>query len=390
MTILAARTNETATFHAVELLKKANELRRAGKDIISLGVGEPDFTAAAPVVEAMQRAARDGLSAYSAPAGLPQLREAIAEFYGNQLGAPVDASRVIVTTGASGALLLAALALVNPGDEVLMPDPCYPPNRNFIGAAGGTTRLIPTTPATRYQLSATDVESHWGPSTRGVLIASPSNPTGTSIDHEALAQLIRVVRAHSGFVMMDEIYLSLSYEGTPRSALALDDDLIILNSFSKYFDMTGWRLGWMIVPPEMVAAVEKMAASLAICAPTLAQYGAVACFEADSLAIFEDRRRAFAARRDYILPELTGMGIRVPVVPDGAFYVYGDVSAHANDSYALSTDLLLNAQVAAVPGIDFGPTHARQMMRFAYTTGMERLEEAMHRMRHYLASRQGY
>ena len=390
MTILATRTNETVTFHAVELLKKANELKRTGKDIISLGVGEPDFTAAAPVVEAMQRAARDGLSAYSAPAGLPQLREAIAEFYGNQLGAPVDASRVIVTTGASGALLLAALALVNPGDEVLMPDPCYPPNRNFIGTAGGTTRLIPTTPAARYQLSAADIESHWGPSTRGVLIASPGNPTGTAIDRDALAHLIRMVRARSGFVMMDEIYLSLSYEGTPRSALALDDDLIILNSFSKYFDMTGWRLGWMIVPPDMVAAVEKMAASLAICAPTLAQYGAVACFEADSLAIFEERRRAFAARRDYILPELTGMGIRVPVVPDGAFYVYGDVSAHANDSYALSTDLLVNAHVAAVPGIDFGPAHARQMMRFAYTTGMERLEEAMHRMRHYLASRQGY
>ena len=390
MTALALRTNETVTFHVVELLKQAQELQRAGKDIISLGVGEPDFTAAGPVVEAMQRAARDGLSAYSAPAGLPQLREAIAEFYGNQLGAPIDASRVIVTTGASGALLLAALTLVNPGDEVLMPDPCYPPNRNFIGTAGGTTRLIPTTAAARYQLCAADVESNWGPATRGVLIASPSNPTGTSIDHDALADLLRVVRARAGFVMMDEIYLSLSYDGTPRSALTLDDEIIVLNSFSKYFDMTGWRLGWMIVPPDMVGAVEKMAASLAICAPTLAQYGAVACFEPDSLAIFEDRRRAFAARRDYIVPELTGMGIRVPVVPDGAFYVYGDVSAHATDSATLSAELLLKAHVAAVPGIDFGPAHARQMMRFAYTTGMERLEEAMHRMRQYLASRQGY
>ena len=257
---------------------------------------------------------------------------------------------------------------------------CYPPNRNFIGTAGGTTRLIPTSAAARYQLCAADVEANWGAATRGVLIASPSNPTGTSIDHDALTDLLRAVRARGGFVMMDEIYLSLSYDRAPRSALTLDDGIVVLNSFSKYFDMTGWRLGWMIVPPDMVGPVEKMAASLAICAPTLAQYGAVACFAPDSLAIYEDRRRAFAARRDYIVPELTGMGIRVPVVPDGAFYAYGDITAHA----------ALKAHVAAVPGIDFGPAHARQMMRFAYTTGMDRLEEAMHRMRHYLAARQGY
>ncbi|MEI6837036.1 MAG: pyridoxal phosphate-dependent aminotransferase [Alcaligenaceae bacterium] len=384
MTVLAARTADTVTFHAVELFKQASVLQRAGIDIISLGVGEPDFTAAPQVVQAMESAARSGKSGYSPPAGLPELREAIARFYFEQLGTNVDANRVIVTSGASGALLLAAMALINPGDEVLMPDPCYPPNRNFVGAAGGTTKLIPTTIANRFQLSDTDIEQHWGPATRGVLIASPSNPTGTSIPRDALTRLIKQVHARNGFVMMDEIYLSLSYDGTRQSALAIDDNLIILNSFSKYFNMTGWRLGWMIVPTHMVEPIEKMAASLAICAPTLAQHGAIACFKPEALALFEQRREAFRQRRDYLVPALKTLNIDVPVMPDGAFYVYGDISAHSSDSSAFSAALLEGARVAAVAGLDFGPAHAAHTMRFAYTTGLERLQEAIHRMKTFL------
>ncbi|MEN9590900.1 MAG: hypothetical protein RLZZ481_2686 [Pseudomonadota bacterium] len=384
MTVLAARTADTVTFHAVELFKQATALQRRGIDIISLGVGEPDFTAAPQVIQAMQLAAQSGKGGYSPPAGLPELREAIAGFYTKQLGAKVDPHRVIVTSGASGALLLAAMALVNPGDEVLMPDPCYPPNRNFVGAAGGTTKLIPTTIANRFQLSDTDIEQHWGPATRGVLIASPSNPTGTSIPRDALARLIKQVHARNGFVMMDEIYLSLSYDGVRQSALALDDNLIILNSFSKYFNMTGWRLGWMIVPTHMVEPIEKMAASLAICAPTLAQHGAIACFDPEALAIFEQRREAFRQRRDYLVPALKALNIDVPVAPDGAFYVYGDISAHSPDSGAFSAALLNGARVAAVAGLDFGPAHAANTMRFAYTTGLERLQEAIHRLKMFL------
>ena len=384
MTVLATRTADTVTFHAVELFKQATALQRSGIDIISLGVGEPDFTAAPQVIQAMQLAAQSGKSGYSPPAGLPELREAIAGFYAKQLGAEVDPNRVIVTSGASGALLLAAMALVNPGDEVLMPDPCYPPNRNFVGAAGGTTKLIPTTIANRFQLSDTDIEQHWGPATRGVLIASPSNPTGTSIPRDALTRLIQQVHARNGFVMMDEIYLSLSYDGTRQSALAIDDNLIILNSFSKYFNMTGWRLGWMIVPTHMVEPIEKMAASLAICAPTLAQHGAIACFTPDALALFEQRREAFRQRRDYLVPALKALNIDVPVTPDGAFYVYGDIAAHSSDSSAFSAALLNGARVAAVAGLDFGPAHAAHTMRFAYTTGLDRLHEAIHRMRVFL------
>lgn len=358
MTVLATRTRDTVTFHAVELFKEAFALQQAGIDIISLGIGEPDFTAAPQVLAAMERAAHRGLSGYSPPAGLPALREAIATFYGTRFGAPVDPSRVIVTSGASGALLLGALALVNPGDEILMPDPCYPANRNFISAAGGIPKLIPTTAETRFQLTPEHIDANWGPATRGVLIASPSNPTGTSIPRDVLTRLIRKVHARQGFVMMDEIYLALSYEGTPHSALAIDDNVIILNSFSKYFHMTGWRLGWMIVPQHMVAPIEKMAASLAICAPTLAQHGAIACFEPETMKIFEDRRAAFAQRRDFLVPALEEIGIAVPAKPDGAFYVYGDISAHSRDSSAFSSSILHGAHVAAVPGLDFGPAHA--------------------------------
>ena len=381
---LAARLQDTVPFYAVELFKEAVAMQANGINVISLGIGEPDFTAAPQVVDAMEQAAAHGRSGYSAPAGLQALREAIAEHYATHLGAQVDPSRVIVTSGASGALLLAALSLINPGDEVLMPDPSYPANRNFISAAGGISRLIPTTAQARYQLCADDIERHWRPATKGILIASPSNPTGTSIDHEALVPLLDAVRARGGFVMMDEIYLGLSYDQAPRSALALDDNLIILNSFSKYFHMTGWRLGWMIVPSRMVASVEKLAASLAICAPTLAQHGALACFEPETLKVFEQRKDAFRLRRDYLVPALESLGIRVPVKPDGAFYVFGDVSAHTGDSAHFSTELLHRAHVAAVPGIDFGFAHAKASMRFAYTTGLDKLEEAVDRMRRYL------
>ncbi len=381
---LAARTHDFLTFQVVELFKQAQALQAAGKDIISLGIGEPDFTAPPQVVEALQRAAQAGQSGYSAPAGLMPLREAIARFYHDQFGATINPRRVIVTAGASGALTLACAALVNTGGEVLMPDPSYPANSNFVLAAGGRPRLIPSSADKRFQLSAQDVADHWTDATQGVLVASPSNPTGTSIDHGELARLLAQVRARNGFAIVDEIYLGLSYEGQPRSALTLDDDIIVINSFSKYFHMTGWRLGWMIVPEDMVAPVEKIAASLAICAPTLAQHAALACFSADALRTFEHRREAFKQRRDYLLPEFERLGLKVPVKPDGAFYIYADISDLGTDSASFSQRLLLQAGIAAVPGLDFGPAHGHHTMRFSYATGLDRLEEAVARMDKWL------
>ena len=377
---LATRTQQVMPFYAVEVFKQANALKAQGRDVISLGIGEPDFTAPPQVVETLNRASHAGLSGYTPPAGLGALREAIALYYKEQFGAAVDPARVIVTSGASGALLLASMALINPGDEVLMPDPSYPANQNFILGAGGIPRLIPSTPEKRFQLTAEDIRRHWGPSTRGVLIASPSNPTGATIAVDDLKALIAEVRARDGFIIMDEIYLGLYYEDMPQSALVLDDDIVIINSFSKYFHMTGWRLGWMIVPPDMIAATDVLAASLAICAPSLAQHAALTCFEPDVLRIYENRRLSFKQRRDYLLPELERLGLHVPVKPDGAFYIYADIAALGLDSAVLSQRLLHEAGVAVVPGLDFGPAHGHHTLRFSYATGLDRLQEAVRRI----------
>jgi aspartate/methionine/tyrosine aminotransferase len=381
---LAHRTSQMATFHAMAIFKRTLALSAQGRDVISLGIGEPDFTAAPSVVAAMQHAADHGLGKYGPAAGLPELRQAIADFYGEQFGAPIQANRVIVTSGASGALQLACLALINPGQSVLMPDPSYPANSNFVMAAGGHTRLITTSAQNRFQPTPEDIDTHWDDNTGGILIASPSNPTGTSIEAEVLKKIIDKIRQRGGFTIVDEIYLGLVYGQAPRSALALADDVIIVNSFSKYFHMTGWRLGWLIVPAHMVDPIEKMASSLAICPPTLAQYGALACFEPDTLGLFEQRREAFKARRDFLVPALESMGLSVPAQPDGAFYVYADTTRLTDNSQTLVDALLEKANVALVPGIDFGPAHAASKVRLAYTIGLDRLEQAVDRMDKFL------
>lgn len=386
MVRLADRTQRTVPFYAVEVLKQAQALAAQGRDIISLGIGEPDFTAPARVLETLNRAADAGLSGYTAPVGIPALREAISHYYDTHFGARVDPSRILVTSGASGALLLATLALINPGDEVLMPDPSYPANQNFITAAGGTARLIPTDAEHRFQLRPEDIAAHWGPATRGVLIASPSNPTGTSMPREALRALIAAVRERGGFVIMDEIYLGLYYDEAPQSALTLDDDLVVINSFSKYFHMTGWRLGWLMAPAALMPAIERLAASLAICAPALAQHAALSCFEPEVMQIYERRRLSFKERRDYLLPEFARLGLDVPAAPDGAFYIFADIRAQGLDGAEFCHRLLHEAGVAAVPGLDFGRAHAGHTVRFSYATGLDRLREAISRMETFLGS----
>ena len=381
---LASRIERISPFYAMEVVKQAAQLQAAGKDIIHMSIGEPDFTAIPAVVEALERAARAGQSQYTEALGIPALREAIAGFYETRFGARIDPARVIVTAGASGALMLACTALIEAGAQVLMPDPTYPANRHIVTAAGGVPTLIPAGPEDRFQLSADHIRQHWTPQTAGVVIASPSNPTGTTIAPDVLAELVQEVRQRDGFAIVDEIYLGLSYNDERRSAAALGDDLIIVNSFSKYFHMTGWRLGWLIVPPQLVSAFEKLAQNLVICPSALSQHAALACFEPESLDIFETRRRAFRQRRDYLLPEFERLGLSVPVKPDGAFYIYSDVSAHAKNSATFATTLLHEAGVCTVPGLDFGTTNADRYLRFSYATELSRLEEAMARIGHFL------
>ena len=380
---LASRLDHIAPFHVMELAKMASELERDGRSIIHMGIGEPDFTAPAPVIEAATRAMADGKLQYTAATGLPALQRAISEHYRSVYGLDIAPERIVVTAGASAALLLACAALVEPGAEVLMPDPSYPCNRHFVAAFEGRARMIPSGPAERFQLSEAMVRENWNEATRGVLLASPSNPTGTSIAHDELARIAAVVREKGGFTIVDEIYQGLTYDEAPFSALSLGEDIIVINSFSKYFNMTGWRLGWLVVPPAMVRPIEKLSQNLFICASSIAQHAGLACFTPEAIAIFEARKAEFRRRRDYIVPALRELGFGVPVTPDGAFYVYADCSALADDADALTVRMLNEAGVVLVPGLDFGPSTARQYIRVSYATSMENLQEAVARLRRF-------
>jgi len=384
---LASRLQNIAPFHVMELAKMAAALEQQGNHIIHMGIGEPDFTAAPAVVAAATQAMADGKMQYTSATGLPALREAISAHYQRVYGLDIAPSRIIVTAGASAALLLACAALVEKGAEVLMPDPSYPCNRHFVAAFEGSAKLIESGPEHRFQLSAGMVQEHWSAATKGVLLASPSNPTGTSILPDELKKIVDVVRAKKGFTIVDEIYQGLSYEGAPFSALSLGEDVIVINSFSKYFNMTGWRLGWLVLPESLVPQVEKLAQNLFICASSIAQHAGIACFAPESIALYEERKAEFKRRRDYIVPQLERLGFKVPVRPDGAFYVYADCSALSDDADAFTIDMLNKAGVVLVPGLDFGPATAHRYIRLSYATSMENLQEAVRRLEEYLAQR---
>jgi len=381
---VAQRVHAIEPFRVMEMVKAAGEMKRAGIDVISMSVGEPDFTAPDMVANAAAEAIRGGVTQYTDALGLGALREAIAAHYQRAYGITLDPGRVVVTSGASAGLLLACAALVADGDEVLMPDPCYPCNRHFVTAFGGAPVLVPATSDDRYQLTAAHVAERWNDRTRGVIVASPSNPTGTSMTPTQLRDMLAAVRARGGFAIVDEIYQGLSYEGPPVSALSFDDDVITVNSFSKYFSMTGWRLGWLVVPPALVPVFEKLAQNLFICPPTISQHAALACFGSDAIAIFEARRLEFKRRRDFLVPQLRELGFEVPVMPDGAFYVYADIGNVAHrlhaDSAAFSMALLHDAHVAIVPGDDFGFAAPHRHVRLSYATAYARLEQAVERL----------
>ncbi|WP_312233929.1 pyridoxal phosphate-dependent aminotransferase [Stutzerimonas nitrititolerans] len=385
----SARSRAIEPFHVMALLSRANELQALGRDVIHLEIGEPDFTTAAPIVAAGQAALAAGHTRYTAARGLPRLREAIARFCEQRYQASIDPERVLITPGGSGALLLASSLLVDPGKHWLLADPGYPCNRHFLRLIEGAAQLVPVGPEVRYQLNADLIERHWDRDCVGALVASPANPTGTVLSRDELAELSGALKARGGHLVVDEIYHGLTYGCDAASVLEVDDDAFVLNSFSKYFGMTGWRLGWLVAPADAVPELEKLAQNLYISAPSMAQHAALACFEPATLEILEARRAEFARRRDFLLPALRELGFNIAVVPEGAFYLYADISAFGGDAFAFCRHMLETQFVAITPGLDFGRHQAGHHVRFAYTQDLPRLEQAVERIARGLQSWQG-
>lgn len=383
------RSHEIAPFHVMSLLARAQALEQAGHDVIHLEIGEPDFTTAEPIVRAGQAALAAGHTRYTAARGLPALRQAISGFYRSHYGLDIDPERILVTPGGSGALLLASSLLVDPGRHWLLADPGYPCNRHFLRLVEGGAQLVPVGPDTAYQLTPSLVEQHWNADSVGALVASPANPTGTVLSADELAALSKTLHARGGHLVVDEIYHGLTYGLDAPSVLQVDDSAFVLNSFSKYFGMTGWRLGWLVAPPAAVPDLEKLAQNLYISASSIAQHAALACFSAESMAIFEQRRDAFRQRRDFLLPALRELGFRIEVEPQGAFYLYADVSAFTDDAQAFCAHFLETEHVAFTPGLDFGFHRANQHVRLAYTQEVPRLQEAVARIARGLQRWQG-
>jgi aspartate/methionine/tyrosine aminotransferase len=392
---LSSLVDKIEPFYVMEVAKAASRLARevahTDRPMIFLNIGEPDFTAPPLVRQAADRAIERGATQYTHALGLDALREQISHWYAQRFGVDVPARRIVITAGASAALQLTCLALIDRGEEILMPDPSYPCNAHFVAAAGGEPVRLSTTAQERYQLTAAKIEAHWGPKSRGVLLASPSNPTGTSIHPDELRRIHQFVSGRGGITLIDEIYLGLSYDETfGHSALALGDQIISVNSFSKYFNMTGWRLGWLVAPEDVVPAIEKLAQNLYICPSAVAQHAALACFEPESIAEYERRRAEFKARRDWFIPQLEALGLPVPVVPDGAFYAWADCTQACEklgvkDSWELSFELMNRAHVAVTPGRDFGMAQAHRFIRFSTASSMAHLQEAVTRLAAVLA-----
>ena len=380
----AARLADIAPFHVLELLTRARQLEAEGRNIIHMEVGEPDFPTPPAIAAAAVNAINAQKTLYTQALGLPELREAISMFYRQRYGITVPASRIAVTNGASGALNLAFACLTDPGREWLLADPGYPCNRHILRTYEGVPVSLPVDERSNFQPTPAQVAAAWTTKTSGLLVASPANPTGTLLSLPEITALANTCRAQGGHFLVDEIYHGLTYECDAPTACAAGDDIWVINSFSKYFQMTGWRLGWMVIPEPYVRDVEKLAQNLTLCPSTPAQYAALAAFLPETIALLEERRAEFRRRRDFLAPALEAIGFKVTARPEGAFYLYCDCSALTTDSFTFARELLEQVGIAATPGLDFGSNAPERHIRFAYTTNLDRLAEAAERLRRYL------
>jgi aspartate/methionine/tyrosine aminotransferase len=374
------RTDTIRPFQVMRLLARARELEQQGRDIVHMEIGEPDFATPEPVVKAARDAIAGGQMHYTPAAGMPQLKQAIARFYQQRYAVSLDPKRIVVTPGASGALLLALAAVVETDNKILVSDPGYPCNRNFVRFLAGQTQAVPVGADSAYQMTLAHLQSYWDANTVGVVLASPSNPTGTLIAAGQLQSMVEFVQQQNGVIFMDEIYHGLVYAENVDTILKYTNDAFVINSFSKYFGMTGWRVGWLVAPEQYLTAIDNFAQNIFLAAPTPSQYAALAAFTPENIAILEARRAEFKQRRDYLIPALRKLGFKITVVPQGAFYIYCDCSRFSNDSMQFVEDLLENIGVALTPGADFGEHNAYTHVRVAYTTSMARLEEGIKRL----------
>jgi len=380
------RSSQIQPFHVMRLLARARELEAQGRDIVHMEVGEPDYETPAPVIEAAQAVIATGEMFYTPATGLPALKQKLAEHYQQTYQVAVDPTRIVITPGSSGALLLSLACVVEPGKNILMADPGYPCNRNFSYFLNGEVRAINVDETTNYQLTADLIEQHWDENTVGVIIASPSNPTGTLVSAEQLRAMVKIVDSKDGVIFMDEIYHGLVYsDDEVSSILNFTDNAFVINSFSKFYGMTGWRVGWCVVPEQYLRYVDNFAQNIFLAAPTPAQHAALAAFEPETQTILDQRRQAFAERRDFLLPALRKLGFQVKSEPQGAFYIYADCSVITDDSEQFAEQLLEQAGVAITPGMDFGDNRFKQHVRFAYTTSIDRLKIGVERIADFLS-----
>lgn len=384
--ITSKRADRISPFHVMDILAQARQLESQGHNVIHLEVGEPDFTTPEAVKQAAKQAIDQNLTFYTPATGLPELRETIARYYREQLNTDVQATNIILTPGASGALQLTLSCLLNPGDQVMMADPGYPCNRHFVSLLDGVAQTVNVTDETDFQLTHSLIERHWEEQTRVVLLASPSNPTGTLISRDQMQKIIALVEQKKGVLLVDEIYQGLVYDQPDFTAAEFSRHVFVINSFSKFFAMTGWRLGWLVVPDDYISAVDRLAQNLFLAPPTISQYAAIEAFSASNLQLLNQRREALRKRRDFLLQGLKELGFEVQVKPGGAFYIYARVTAFTDDSFSFCRDLLNQAHVAITPGIDFGDNLAHQYVRFAYTQEIDQLQLALDRISSFLAT----
>jgi aspartate/methionine/tyrosine aminotransferase len=382
--LISERSSRLPPFYVMEILEKAHAMELEGADVIHMEVGEPDFDTPEPVKEAAVRALRDGMTQYTHSLGIPRLRQAIAAHYGERYGVEVSPDNVLVTNGTSPAMVLIFAALLNPGEELILSNPCYACYPNILEFVGGVPRYVEVFEEDGFKYRPAEIERKLGEGVRGVMINSPSNPTGIVLYDHDMAELVEAVDGR-GFVLSDEIYHGLVYEGRERSILEYTDRAFVLNGFSKLYAMTGWRLGYIISPPEFIRPLQKIQQNIHICANSFVQWAAVAALE-ETAAYTAEMARIYNERRVFLLDRVRRMGFGVAVEPTGAFYIFANAKRFTDDAYRFCLEVLERARVAITPGIDFG-SGGEGYVRFCYANSIENLAEGADRLERYLKER---